>query len=91
MKTAATTPAARRKEAAGKTAPARSKVARRPLPKPLGAEAPLVRADLKRPPARLSTSLLALARAALKQPRKTASCRRRLPSWNITLAGMGCS
>jgi len=78
MKTAATTPAKRKTGAAGKgaarkpaapKAPAHAKAPARPQPP--AADAPLVRADLKRPPARLSKSLAAFAGAALKNPRKT--------------------
>ncbi len=78
MKAAATTPAKRKTGAAGKVAvrkAAAPKVATRAKAQTRlqlrAVDAPLVRADLKRPPARLSTSLAAFAGAALKSPRKT--------------------
>jgi len=54
---------------------ARARLLARPGVEPT--EAPLVRADLQRKPMRLSASLKAIARAALKQPRKTTGSARR--------------
>ena len=48
---------------------ARARLLAQPAAEPAGV--PLVRADLQRKPMRLSASLKAIARAALKQPRKT--------------------
>ena len=59
--------------AAGKALAGKALVRARLLARPAAAPAgqPLVRADLQRKPMRLSASLKAIARAALKQPRKT--------------------
>jgi polyhydroxyalkanoate synthase len=67
-KKVAVTPRATIKSTAAK-ALARARLLARPAAEPAGV--PLVHADLQRKPMRLSTSLKAIARAALEQPRKT--------------------